>query len=283
MSLRFKAGIDDLGNLFGEVQQVTHLPDVSVEPSTLIRGCAHVHGIRRRSATRRVETSGEIGEVQDFEVGVDFGARRLSLPVDPCDADAEGAAGDDVVKVALRGVEPAALADPPARRFEVGGGGLVRADLLRRDEEVERHGQVAERAGEEVVIHVGEDSEAVTGGHESLERGIRVGEGPPGGERVGEPARAFGRQGPGKAFCDAQGRFRQHVPVGAKGTRFDGRLDRGVSGENLRARNREAVGASRVFKPGADAELPIDERSVAIERDDFRPRRSLREQAAERF
>ena len=27
VSLQFKAGIDDLGNIFGEVQQVTHLPD----------------------------------------------------------------------------------------------------------------------------------------------------------------------------------------------------------------------------------------------------------------
>lgn len=26
VSLQFKAGIDDLGNIFGEVQQVTHLP-----------------------------------------------------------------------------------------------------------------------------------------------------------------------------------------------------------------------------------------------------------------
>jgi hypothetical protein len=45
----------------------------------------------------------------------------LVLAVDPRRRDAEGVAGDDVVKVALRGVQPSRAADPPARGGEVRG------------------------------------------------------------------------------------------------------------------------------------------------------------------
>ena len=57
-----------------------------------------------------------------------------------------------VVKMTLRGVEPAGAADAPARFEEVPGGGLVRPDLLRCHDQVERDREMAPRLAPEATV-----------------------------------------------------------------------------------------------------------------------------------
>src|SRR5258706_5786496 len=228
-------------------------------------GDARGRSLLSRDASGAAERVRESRERADLEVGTSIRVTRLPVAVDPGDRNAESAAGDDVVEVAPRRVEPSAFPDPPPRGLEVAGSGLVGADLLRGDEELEGDGEVAEGAGEQIVIHVGEDSEAAAGGDEPFERGIGVGKRLPGRERVGQPARALGRQRPAEMFRDTEGCFRQDIPVGPEGFRFDGRLDLRVGGEDLGPRERETLPGGGPFEPRADAALPVDERSVAIE------------------
>src|SRR5438477_13042734 len=63
--------------------------------------------------------------------------RGLAFPIDPRIRHAESIRRDDVVEVALRGVQPAGVADALARGDEVRRRGLVRTDLFGGDDEVE--------------------------------------------------------------------------------------------------------------------------------------------------
>ena len=83
-------------------------------------------------------------------------------PVDPDAREAELGGGDDVVEPRLRRVDPAAAVALGAlgERAPVAGVGLVGADLLGGDGEVEGDRHALERGGEQVVVAVGEDREA---------------------------------------------------------------------------------------------------------------------------
>src|SRR3954452_11905263 len=86
-----------------------------------------------------------------------LGARleRLPATVDPDHRDLELHARLDVVVVAGRDVHPALLgADAALALLEVGGIGLVGADLLRRDHEVEVEPEVPARLAEQLVVDV---------------------------------------------------------------------------------------------------------------------------------
>ncbi len=98
----------------------------------------------------------------------------FALPVDPCDRDVERNGRDHVVEVALRGMEPAAAADAVTRCGEVAGRWLVRPDLFRGHDDLEGHREVLPRAGQQIVVHVGQDPEGIAGLAQALEGWVGI-------------------------------------------------------------------------------------------------------------
>ena len=80
-------------------------------------------------------------------------ARRAGFvqAVDPHRRDVQLVAGPNVVKQALRGVQPAPPANALARRLKVRVAGLVAAHLLGRHNQLKRCAEVLERASQQVV------------------------------------------------------------------------------------------------------------------------------------
>src|SRR6188472_2293328 len=111
---------------------------------------------RTRGGALRAE---ELGRLEE---GLDLGRRLLGagvelllVAVDPDDRDLLLHARLDVVVVAGGDVDPALLAaDAPRALLEVRRVGLVGADLLRGDDEVEVVGNVAARLAQQLVVDV---------------------------------------------------------------------------------------------------------------------------------
>src|SRR3954447_13485699 len=113
------------------------------------------------TATTRTECSAldeqlvGLAKVRDLGVGLLLARLQgLLAPVDPHDRDLLLQAGLHVVVVALGHVDPALLGpDAPLALVEVRRVGLVGADLLRGDHEVEVDRDVAPRLTEELVVY----------------------------------------------------------------------------------------------------------------------------------
>ena len=69
-------------------------------------------------------------------------------------------------------------------------------------------------------------------------------------------------------MCDAHRCFGENVAIFSVALLFDERLDGGVAAENVIAIDAHAVMLHRFFKCGGNSAFPIDQRAVAIERDD---------------
>src|SRR5215212_4229084 len=133
-----------------------------------------------------------LAEVLDFLVGLLMVRLELAaVAVDPDDGNLPLDARLDVGLVAGRDVHPVLLLllDPARALLEVGLVGLVGAHLLRRHDQVEIHPEVAPRRAEQFVVDVRQDPDLVLLG-EALELGIRLTEGRPARDAVGEELRA---------------------------------------------------------------------------------------------
>src|SRR3954466_332101 len=110
----------------------------------------HRAPLRGAEKLRRVEEGLDLGRGLLLP-----GLELLLVPVDPDDGDLLLQARLDVVVVAGRDVHPPPLrADPPRALGEVGRVGLVGADLLGGDDEVEVVRDVAPGEAEELVVDV---------------------------------------------------------------------------------------------------------------------------------
>ena len=195
-------------------------------------------------------------------------AASSSAAVHPRVRDAEGVAGAMSWKLLCAACSQRALPICSLRREEVRGRRLVRAHLLRGDDQVEVDGEVAARRGEQIVVDVREDAEAVAGGAQALERGVRVGERLPRRERVGEERAALVGERPAEGVGDAGGGLGEDVAIEAVALALDHRLDLRVRAQHLVAAELDAVLARGAQERVGDAALPVDERSVAVEGDD---------------
>jgi hypothetical protein len=185
------------------------------------------------------------------------------VAVHPDRAQPHPRGGKDVVYPAVRDVDPVRR-----RRFrqffesaEVAEVWLVAADLLRRHHQIERNGQFRCRAGEQVLVAVGEDREPPARRGERVQRRAGVGEHRhprprldegPGGRGVERHARVpRGLAQPGG----------QHLPVGkVRGRGLEHEfclLIGGQQGGGAVARDR--------FQCRSQARVPVRDRSVAVE------------------
>ena len=119
----------------------------------------------------------------------------------------------DVGLVAAGDVHPALLAaDPPRALLEVGRIGLVAAHLLGRDHQVELGSQVTTRDAEQLVVDVGDDPDVVALG-EPVHGRVRLAEGQPAGDAVGQELGARGLELPADLIRGTDGRAPQHLGV----------------------------------------------------------------------
>src|SRR5918995_1470066 len=102
---------------------------------------------------------------------------------------------------------------PLARGQEMSRRRLVGADLLGGDDEVEVDGQVAARAGQQIVVDVRENREPVAGGPQPAERIIGVGERRPRRQALRQERLAPGCELPAQPLGDAAGGDGEDVAV----------------------------------------------------------------------
>src|SRR5438552_1891372 len=194
----------------------------------------------------------ELREIAEFECRVTARQRRLAVPIDPRVRDAELIRRNDVVKIALRRVQPARIANPFPRLHKMSMRRFVGAHLLRCDDEIEVDGEVLARLGEEVVIDIGEDAEADAGAAESLEGGVRVRKRLPRRQALGQSNRG----------SDAGSGLPQYIAIWPI-VSLDLRLDFPVRSE------RHGAVEVHALERGPNAALPVDQRAVAVEGDHF--------------
>src|SRR3954451_3004547 len=210
-----------------------------------------------------------LAEVRDLGVGLLLARlQRLLAPVDPHDRDLLLQAGLDVVVVALGHVHPALLGpDAPLALVEVRRVGLVGADLLRGDHEVEVDRHVAPRLAEELVVDVGDqpDLDLLL---ELLQRRVGLLERRPALDRVGQEARPGGLELPADVLGDAHRGAAQDLGVELVGARHDLALDGEEALDDVVAVDLDAV-ARRLSGEGVvGAALPVDQRAVDVEGDE---------------
>ena len=201
-------------------RRITQLTCSSALVTTITSGCSEIArtpGLRRRRAAWRplcrLCTSAVGFFCEDSSVSL--------LRLTQITGNALFHAGHDVVVVAGGDVDPAALAAHAPRALgEVGRLGLVGADLLGGDDEVEVDRDVAARLPEQLVVDVREQAELVLLG-QLLQLRVGLLEGLPALHRVGQEARARGLERPLEAFGDLDRRAAQHLGVELVGAALD--------------------------------------------------------------
>ena len=165
-------------------------------------------------------------------------------------------------------MHPAGLAaDPPLALLEVGGVGLVGADLLGRHDEVEVDAEVAPRGAEQLVVDVREDPDLVLLG-EALELCVRLPERRPVWDARGEETGTRRLEVPAELLRHAHGRPAQDLGVELVGAALDLALDVGEQRGQLGAVHREAVALGLLLEGLVGAQLPVDQGAVAVECDE---------------
>src|SRR3954468_20909136 len=223
--------------------------------------------------TERCSAFGEelegLAEVGDLGVGLLLARlQRLLAPVDPHDGDLLLQAGLHVVVVALRHVDPPLLrAHAPLALVEVRRVGLVGADLLRGDHEVEVGREVAPRLPEELVVDVRDQPDLDLLG-ELLQRRVGLLEGAPALDGVGQEARARGLEVPADVLGDAHRGPAQDLGVELVGARHDLALDGEEAIDDVVAVDLDAVARGLLGEGLVGAGLPVDEGAVDVEADE---------------
>ena len=178
--------------------------------ATSTSGCSETTRTARRARAppRDAQQLGGLFEVGNLGGGLALGGvERLFGAVDPDHGHARFDARRHVVVVAGRHVHPAALAAHAPRALgEVGRVGLVGADLLGGDDEVEVGRDVAAGLAEELVIDVGQQAQFVFLG-ELGQLDVGLLERLPALDRVGQKARARGLQLPSPGVLPPRSRY----------------------------------------------------------------------------
>ena len=245
------------------------------------RSAAHAGAVRRRlslpSAGRGCSEGGHRREGPVRTHGGSRGGRRAPAravvpTVDPHRVQPDRLGGHVVVEQALGHVQQAVRGDAEVddcrgERLEVPRRRLVRPDVLRGDDAVERHAQPLVAAREAGPVDVRHDDQPVALG-ERGQRSRRVRERGPVRDRPTEPV------GPGVGHRRAQlvaepaEARRQHVRVQrARLGRLGVRLLVGVAGQQRLVVQLQPVLTRPRRQHRGDAGLPVDERAVAVERE----------------
>ena len=209
--------------------------------------------------TDDAEQLGRLAQVRDLGGRLALaGVERLLVAVDPDHRDLGLHARLDVVVVARRDVHPALLAaDPPRALVEVRRVGLVGADLLRGDDEVEVERDVAPRLPEQLVVDVGDQAELVL-----LARASRAARrvslnGRPALDRVGQEARARGLERPAEPLGDLDRGAAQDLGVELVGAALD--LLREISWKSGITSLRSIVKPSRAASASNASQMPVSQ------------------------
>jgi hypothetical protein len=175
-------------------------------------------------------------------------------------------------------VHPALLgADPALALLEVGGVGLVGADLLGGDDEVEVGLEVPARLAQQLVVDVRHEADLELLA-EPLELRVGLLERRPARHRLGEEPGARGLQRPAELARDLHRRAAQDLGVQLVGAGLDLLLGLHEQGDELLAGEGVAVLVGLLGEGVVDPGLPVDQGSVDVERDerDFLGQRHIR-------
>src|SRR5512132_4177420 len=143
------------------------------------------------------------------------------LTIDPSDRNAQGAGWDHIMKVTLRRMQPPLVSKALAGLSEMAVGGFIRAHLLGGYNQVEGDRKVAPCAGQEVVIDVRQNAQAIPRRHEALQGRVGVGKRRPAGEAFCQKVRALSTQRPSEALSHPLRSLGQDVTIATVGCGFD--------------------------------------------------------------
>src|SRR3954454_14317518 len=193
---------------------IVHVTCHIIERVTMTSSCRLTTCIAGAPLGSGVEELDRLGERLDLGRRLLLAAlERLAAPVDPDHRDLLLQARLDVVVVARRDVDPALLAADAARALlEVRGVGLVGANLLGGDDEVEVRGDVPAGLAEELVVDVGHEARLELR-LQLLELRVGLLEGHPALDGVGQESRPRGLERPPDVLGDAQRHPAQHLGI----------------------------------------------------------------------
>ena len=172
----------------------------------------------------------------------------------------EEARRDVDVTVAVRGRRLEEALPVPVR-------GLVGADVLGHDREVDRDAELLLRRGDQVAVGVGEERELPAAVAQLCERRRHVREGRPVRERPREGARLALGELDALLLGEPLEREREHFAVGVERLGLELRLELVVALEQAR----RLLDAEQPLELAADPCVPVDQRAVTVE---GRPTRS---------
>ena len=162
-------------------------------------------------------------------------------------------------------MDPALLAaDPPRALLEVGRVGLVAADLLGGDDEVELGAQVAARDAEQLVVDVGDDPDRRSACASRSIAAFASRNGMPVGDAVGQELGPRGLELPADLAGDLDRGAAQDLGVELVGAAHDLGLDLEEAVDELLLVEAEAVLGRPPWERVEDPLLPVDQGAVAV-------------------
>jgi len=145
--------------------------------------------------------------------------------------------------------------------------GFVALHLLRGNHKIEfNRRQLFSRFSKKIIIDIGDDAKSKPAG-QSLQRGHRLDERLPAGERCGKRAALFGRNLFAQSAADFPGGLSQHLPVRHIWTGFQLSFNLAVELENLQVGNVAAVVGEDWTQRCQQATFPVDQSAVAVKCD----------------
>ena len=153
-------------------------------------------------------------------------------------------------------------------QFEELQGWLIGLALLGGNDIVEIDFESRTRGGEKVVVDIGENGEAEAR-FKLEERGHSIGPRLPGRKRLGERAGFFGRGSESETGAEATDDRLEDFAVRMEFSLFGELLEVAVEFEQGRIVHDFVVCRKNAMERGENAGFPIDERTVAVEGEDF--------------
>ncbi len=172
------------------------------------------------------------------------------------------------MKEALRYMQPAPATDTPPRFSEVPQGRLVGADLLSGHQKVEVHRKVLEGPVQQCVVDIRQNAQAISSRRQLLQGRCSIRKRRPLRQALREEMPAVYRNIETELTGNMCCRQVENFPVGSKRLGLNLGLDPGVQIQNLMTIDRQADFAADPVEGIADSLPPIDQRAIAIERQD---------------
>src|SRR6266508_6143391 len=153
-------------------------------------------------------------------------------------------------------MQPAAVADTPARFLKMPMSWLIGVNLLGGDDHVDWGAEMPQRALEQVVVHIRENTKRIARRRHLVERRIGIGERRPIGQAGGEFLRRIAVYDLLNVFGDSLRGFGEHRAVGPKRGGLYLRFDFVINAEHALALDLDPGGLCRCLEGIANTALP---------------------------